>query len=146
MGSSFTSKGGRGFWSRDASIELWLVLLAREARRVEFPPAWLTEAAEDWHIQGTVGMGGCVSARLDDFAATPENVAVILELSERALAWSKSQGEILSVSLLNSLGVGGPGAVFTKDLPTEVFSRIGENFIRLLRGEIVWDASTSPVF
>jgi len=31
-------------------------------------------------------------------------------------------------------------------MPTEVFSRVGENFIRLLWGEIVWDASTSPVF
>ena len=48
-------------------------------------------------------------------------------------------------SFLNSFGVGGLGAAFTKDTPTEVFSRIGENFIRWLRGEIVWDASTSPV-
>ena len=64
----------------------------------------------------------------------------------RALAWLKSQGGILSLSFLNSFGVGGPGAAFTKDMPTEVFSRVGENFIRLLRGEIVWDASTSPVF
>ena len=66
--------------------------------------------------------------------------------AERALAWLKSQGGILSLSFLNSFGVGGPGAAFTKDMPTEVFSRVGENFIRLLRGEIVWDASTSPVF
>ena len=62
--------------------------------------------------------------------------------AERALAWLKSQGGILSLSFLNSFGVGGPG----KYMPTEVFSRVGENFIRLLRGEIVWDASTSPVF
>jgi hypothetical protein len=62
------------------------------------------------------------------------------------LAWLKSQGGILSLSFLNSFGVGGPGAAFTKDMPTEVFSRVGEHFIRLLRGEIVWDASTSPVF
>jgi len=61
--------------------------------------------------------------------------------AERALAWLKSQGGILSLSFLNSFGVGGPGAAFTKDMPTEVFSRVGENFIRLLRGEIVWDAS-----
>jgi hypothetical protein len=66
--------------------------------------------------------------------------------AERALAWLKSQGGRLSLAFLNSFGVGGPGAAFTKDMPTEVFSRVGENFIRLLRGEIVWDASTSPVF
>jgi hypothetical protein len=146
VGSSFTEFRERGFWSRNASIELWLVLLVREARQLEHPPSWLLEAAQDWYIQATVGMGGCVSARLDELAATPDQLGIILELSERALAWLKSQGDILSASFLNSFGVGGPGALFTKDMPTEVFSRIGENFIRLLRGEIVWDASTSPVF
>ena len=63
----------------------------------------------------------------------------------RAAAWLKSQGGIVSLSFLNSFGVGEPGAAFTKDMPTEVFSRVGENFIRLW-GEIVWDASTSPLF
>jgi len=67
--------------------------------------------------------------------------------SGRSEHWpgSKAQGGILSLSFLNSFGVGGLGAAFTKDTPTEVFSRVGENFIRWLRGEIVWDASTSPV-
>lgn len=146
MGSSFTHFRSRGFWSRDASIELWLVVLAREAKQLEHPPRWLMDAAEYWHLQGTVGMGGCVSANLDEFGATPEKLSLIVELSERALAWLKSQGEVLSASFLNSFGVGGPGTTFTKDLPTEVFARIGELFIRLLRGEVVWDASTSPVF
>jgi hypothetical protein len=66
--------------------------------------------------------------------------------AERALAWLKGQEGIRSLSFLNSFGVGGPGAAFTKDMPTKVFSRVGENFLRSLRGEIVWDASTSPVF
>jgi hypothetical protein len=44
----------------------------------------------------------------------------------------KSQGGILSLSFLNSFGVGGPGAAFTKDMPTDVFSRVGENLIRLM--------------
>jgi len=46
--------------------------------------------------------------------------------AERALAWLKSQGGILSLSFLNSFGVGGPGAALTKDMPTEVFNRVGE--------------------
>ncbi len=146
MSSSFTKFRERGFWSRDASIELWLLLLSREARQLEHAPSWLLVAAEEWYIQATVGMVGCVSAMLDRFAATPDHLAIILEMSERVLAWLNSQGEVLSVSLLNSFAIGGPGAVFTNDVPTEVFSRIGDNFIRLLRGEIVWDASTSPVF
>jgi hypothetical protein len=146
MGTSFTEFRGRGFWSRDTSIELWLVLLAREVRQLDGVPTWLVAAAENWHVQGTVGMGGCVSAALDECAATPEKVNIILELSELALSWLKRQGEVMPVSVLNSFGVGGPGASFTKDLPTELFTRVGEAFIRLLRGEIVWDAATSPVF
>ena len=122
------------------------MLLAREARKLKQPPQWLLDTASDWHIQATAGIVGCVSASPDQFAAALERRAVILELSERALAGLKSHGDILPATFLNSFGVGGPGTTFTKDMPTEVFSRIGENFIRLLRGEIVWDASTSPVF
>ena len=95
MGSSFTEYRERGFWSRDASIELWLYLLAQEVRRLDDPPAWLREAAEDWHLQATVGMGGCVSAGLDQYVPTPERAAVILGLAERALARLRERGEVL---------------------------------------------------
>jgi hypothetical protein len=145
MGSSFTQFQGRGFWSRDAGLELWLVLLAREVRQRDAPPSWLIAAAEDWHIQGTAGLVGCVTAGLDQYAATPEQVATILELSERTLTWLRSQGKVLSSEFLNSFDAGGPGATFTRDVPTEVFTRVGEAFIGLLKGEIVWDAATSPV-
>jgi len=86
-----------------------------------------------------------VSAGLDEHAPTPERVAVVLELAERALAALRQQGGVLSAGWLNSLGLGGPGAAFTRDLPTEVFTRVGEAFIRLLHGEVTWDAATSPV-
>ena len=87
-------------------------------------------------------MIGCVSAGLDQYAATPERREIILRLSKNALSWLNSQGGVLSVTLLNSFGLGGEGAEFTKDLPTEVFSRVGDAFIRLLNGEIVWDTKT----
>jgi len=145
VGSSFTEYRGTGFWSRDASIELWLYLLAQEIGQHDNPPEWLRAAAEDWHLQATVGMGGCVSAALDQHAPTPERVAVILELAERALAGLRGRGDVLPSAWLNSLGLGGPGATFMRDWPTEVFTRVGETFIRLLRGEVTWDAATSPV-
>jgi hypothetical protein len=134
-----------GFWSRDASIELWLYLLAQEARQQVNLPQWLRAAADDWHIQATAGMGGCVSAGLDEHAPTPERVALVLQLAERALTQLRVRGDVLPSAWLNSLGLGGPGATFARDLPTEVFTRVGETFIRLLRGEITWDAATSPV-
>jgi hypothetical protein len=124
---------------------LWLYLLAQEVRQLDNAPEWLRAAAEDWHLQATVGMVGCVSAGLDHHAATPERVALVLQLAERALAGLRARGDVLPSAWLNSLGLGGPGAIFTMDLSTEVFTRVGETFIRLLRGEVTWDAATSPV-
>jgi hypothetical protein len=66
-------------------------------------------------------------------------------LAERALAGLHKRGKVVPAGWLNSLGLGGRGATFTRDLPTEVFTRVGETFIQLLRGEVTWDAHTSPV-
>jgi hypothetical protein len=145
VGTSFTRYRGTGFWSRDASLELWLYLLAQEVRHLDSPPEWLRAAAEDWHLQATLGMVGCVSAGLDQHAPTPERVALVLQLAERALAGLRGREEVLPAVWLNSLGLGGPGATFTRDVSTEMFTRVGEAFIRLLRGEITWDASSSPL-
>lgn len=145
MGSSFTEYRGNGFWTLDGKIELWLYLLEQEARKIDNAPEWLRAAAEDWHIQATAGMGGCVSAGLDEYALTPERVEVILQLAERALAGLRARGDVLPLTWLNSLGLGGPGSYFTGDVPTEAFTPVGETFIRLLRGEVTWDASTSPL-
>jgi hypothetical protein len=145
MGTSFTRFRGHGFWSSDASMELWLFLLAREAWTLSDPPDWLRAAADDWHIQATVGMVGCVSAGLDEYATDAERVGVLVGLAGRALAWLRGQGEVLPAALLNSFGLGGPGATFTRDVPAEVFIRAGEAFLRLLQGEITWDAATSPL-
>jgi hypothetical protein len=145
VGSSFTDYRERGFWSRDASIELWLYLLAQEVWRLDAPPDWLRAAADDWQLQATGGFVGCVSAGLDEHAPTPERAAVILGLAEQALTGLRERGKVLSAAWLNSLGLGGPGSSFTGDVPAEVFTRVGEAFIRLLRGELTWDAATSPV-
>jgi hypothetical protein len=88
---------------------------------------------------------GCVSAGLDEHASTSERAAVVLAVAERALAELSGRGETLSVAWLNSMGLGGPGAYFTGDVPAEVFIRVGQMFIQLLRGEVAWDATTSPV-
>jgi hypothetical protein len=145
MGSSFTSFRDCGFWARDTSLELWLYLLATEVRGLDEAPDWLRAAADDWTVQATVGMTGCVSASLDDYASTPERVAVLVSLSKSALAALRARGDILPMAWLNSLGLGGPGSSFTGDAAADTFLRAGETFIKLLRGELTWTASTSPV-
>ena len=145
MGSSFTSFHDHGFWTRDASLEFWLYLLATEVRRLDAAPAWLREAADDWTNQATGGMTGCVSAGLDEYASTPDRVATLLSLSDSALTSLRARGAVLSMTWLNSLGLGGPGSYFTADVPAETFLPTGEAFIQLLRGEITWTAASAPL-
>jgi hypothetical protein len=145
VGSSFTSLGDHGFWASDSTLELWLVLLADEARRLDEPPAWLVEAARDWATQATIGMTGSLCAGLDGLATSPERTDLLVAIGERALASLEARGDPLSMEWLNSLGLGGPGAVFTGDPPLERFVVVGEHFLKLLRGELTWTAATSPL-
>jgi hypothetical protein len=124
LGSSFTCFRERGFWSQDATLEVWLILLAQQAAKRQ-QQTWLVEAAENWHRQGTLGFIGCVSAGLDEIATSDDRIAIVIELSHRALAYLLDQGDTLSLAFLNSFEAGGSGALFTRDLPTEMFTRIG---------------------
>jgi hypothetical protein len=145
LGTSFTSYHGYGFWSRDSALELWLYLLAQEVDQMEATSEWLRAAAAEWHLQATGGFDGSVSAELNRHAPTPEQAAAIVIVAERALGALRTRGEIMPAAWLNSLGLGGPGSSFTKDVPTALFLSVGETFLRLLRGEVTWDAATSPV-
>ncbi len=145
MGSSFTEFRGHGFWCRDEGIELWLLLLAREIDKTSVAPEWLKGAAQNWRTQATAGFNGFVAASLDDYASTPDRQRVIIELTERAMEWLRMQGRILPADVLNSFGLNGRGSYFTDDVPANVFLPVGTAIIRLLRGELAWDVSTSPV-
>ena len=93
MGSSFAEHRGTGFWSRGATIELGLYLLAQEVRQRDSPPAWLRAAAEDWHLPATVGMGGCASAALDKHALSPS--AWPSSCNWPSVRWPGSGGEAM---------------------------------------------------
>jgi hypothetical protein len=47
--------------------------------------------------------------------------------------------------VLNSFATGGPGSEFISDVEPEAFLPVADAFTALLRGEITWDAATSPV-
>ncbi|MFD8462722.1 hypothetical protein ACFV27_38995 [Streptomyces antimycoticus] len=136
MGSSNMYYRGAGFWVRDAQAEVWLYLLAQGAKTVAAPAEWLVAAREDWELQATLGVSGCVSPRLDDHLGThPDRVALTLDLSERVvqqlLAWSPA----IPKDVANSFGTGGQGSWFFADVPTESLLACGRAFISLLRGE-----------
>lgn len=144
MGSSFTRYRGVGFWTNDATIELWLFMLSREVEKLPQPPDWLSRAGEQWRVTSTCGMIGCVSACLDEYASTTESIGIIMQVAEGALSELRSKGESLSVDWLNSLALGSPGDAFTRDLPTEMFTQVGKAFIELLNGEFSVGSSDAP--
>ncbi|MFJ4677765.1 MULTISPECIES: hypothetical protein [unclassified Kitasatospora] len=137
MGSSNMDYRGSGFWVRDYQVEVWLYLLAQEAKAVADAPAWLAGARDEWEAQATAGFMGCVSSRLDEHLGTdPDRVALTLHLSERAvqrlLAWAPA----IPKDLVNSFGTGGDQEAFDTDLPTDPLLACGRAFISLLRGEV----------
>lgn len=125
-----------GFWVRDYQAEVWLYLLAQQARETPDVPAWLATAADNWHLQATAGFTGCVSSCLDEHLGFDSaRVAITLELSEQALkrlvAWSPA----IPKRIVNPFGTGGQAESFAMDLPTGPLRACGRSFVRLLRGE-----------
>jgi hypothetical protein len=143
MGTSFTSYRGKGFWARDGQVEVWLYLLVQEIDRLESAPDWLVEVRQDWHVNATLGLTGCVSAGLDEIATTKERVEVLIALAGSALAWLSQQGPRLTLDIPYSHGTGGPDRL-CENVDVRVFGCVGEKFIELLQGKVETDARTSP--
>jgi hypothetical protein len=137
VGSSYLEYRDAGFWVRDYQAEVWLYLLAQQARAMADAPPWLAAAASDWHTQATVGFMGCVSSRLDEhLQADPGRVAVAIDLSERAFQRLTEWSPAIPMQVANSFGTGGQEEAFTTDLAVGPVLACGRFFTSLLRGEI----------
>ena len=137
MGSSNLAYRDAGFWVSDYQAEVWLYLLAQQARAMADAPPWLAAAAGDWHAQATVGFMGCVSSCLDEHLQTdPGRVAVAIDLSERALQQLTKWSPAIPRNVANSFGTGGQEESFTTDLAVGPLLACGRAFISLLRGEL----------
>ena len=69
----------------------------------------------------------------------------MIELAENAIAWIRSQGNVLDKDELNAMGTGGSDSYFTGEADSRNFLGVGQAFVELLRGEWMKDASTSPM-
>jgi hypothetical protein len=146
VGSSFIDYRGHGFWARDSGIEVWLFLLCVEIDDAGDVPDWLLRARDDWHDQATVGFMGFVSPSLDQHLGDDQGrVALLLAVSGRARDRLTAYAPVIPKDVLNSFGTGGRGSTFLRDLAPDAFLPVADAFTALLRGEITWDATTSPV-
>jgi hypothetical protein len=136
VGSSYLDYRDAGFWVRDYQAEVWLYLLAQQARAMPEAPPWLAAAEDDWHAQATVGFMGCVSSCLDDHLQTdPGRVAIAIDLSEGALQRLTEWSPAIPRKVVNSFGTSGEEESFT-DLAVGPVLACGRAFISLLRGEL----------
>jgi hypothetical protein len=146
VGTSFIDYRGRGFWTRDAKIELWLYVLCIEINHADDVPDWLLQVRDEWYIQATAGAVGCVSPSLDQHLGNDnQRVARLLALNDRARRRLMAYSPTIPRGVLNAFGIGGPGAEYPDDVDPAVFLPVADAFTALLRGEITWDSATSPV-
>jgi hypothetical protein len=136
MGSTYVDFRGQGFEASDATLEVWLLLLVDEIDRLENPPHWLKEIREEWYTQGTAGFGFGVMPGLDQFVTGPECLETIIDLSGKALHRLRTFGTTIPADQLNAIMRGGKGTVFTESVQSAVFEKVGDYFIKLLRGEL----------
>ena len=140
MGSSFTEFRGKGFWSRDGLLEAWLRVLSLHLDDEVYAPGWQHDLRNEWLLVSAGFFNGFVSASLDKFLTDDARIAAVLRASERSIQCLRAFGAYVPAAFLNALGL----SPFTADLPIEWFERIADWFDRLLSGELMTDASTSP--
>ena len=137
MGSTFIGFHEQGFEASDSAMEVWLVLLVKEIDKIDPMPDWLREVRDDWYLQATAGFGYGVMPDLDRYITTDERRDTVLELCLRAEETLKEYGEIISYETLNAFKTGGEGAIYTKDVPSDIYLQTARYFIKLLEGELL---------
>ncbi|MDI3287414.1 hypothetical protein [Polyangium sp. 15x6] len=98
-------------------------------------PDWLEEARQEWHTQATAGFGFGVMPGLDAIVTSSERREVILDLCSKAMKRLHDYGPVVPKAELNAILMGGPQNMFTEDVSTELFERVGDSFMKLLRDE-----------
>jgi hypothetical protein len=146
MGSSLTEFKGNGFWCRDPALEIWLYLLVQEIDKHKPLPQWLAAARDRWHACATVGFSGCIWADLDNLLSDQHRVNTAVALAQQALRSLTEQGPLIRREFLNEKRIGGPDSYFTRDAQTLPLQLVGEEFVKLLRGQCTTRDSDSRMF
>jgi hypothetical protein len=132
MGSSFVSIDGKGFWSRDSILELFLRMLALQIEDPVEPtePAAVIRNNLLLHSRGY--FGGCVNAGLGDAVQLPGGAELVRKAIE-ALDKVLSNLNALDVGTLNALGFSGE---FTQPVETWRLREMGHAWLALMDGRI----------
>lgn len=137
MSTSFVSLRGRGFWAPDGLLEVWLWYLADALESLDdgevAPPGYV----ENLRDQATSGYHGFISVRLDELSEAQR--ARVATAARRCVSRVQGDPSLLHKKTLNTLGLGGEGCHFGRDLPVARLEAIGRVFVGLLDGTCGWD-------
>jgi hypothetical protein len=133
MGSTFVEFRDRGFEASDSTLEIWLLLLVDAIDELPNYPDWLKEVREEWYVQATESFGAGVMPGLDAVVTDSDRLEMIIDLCSKAMKRMHGYGPTISKDVLNGIRKN-EGTIFTEDVPTELFERVGDYFTRLLRG------------
>jgi len=140
MGTSFTEFNGKGVWTRDVYLEVWLGALVQEIDHLPSLSEWLTLVRQEWHLQAVGGFSGWMSPELDRLVTTDEEKRLLIALSEQAVTTLAAYGNVIPCDVLNALTIdetiSSREEDFTVDVPSAPFLRVGRAFIQLLQGEL----------
>ena len=150
MATSFVHHQGRGFWSSDGLLEMWLLAVVREIDQVPSAATWLRNLRDQWYDLATMGLMGCIDPDLDAAVASEARRDELLAMMSAALLRLQEPGNpspLQDLLVENWVGFGERNVKLqdfidrTPDVGRSNLLRLGRQFIKLLRGELVTVAS-----
>lgn len=135
MSGSTVRFRGYGFLANDILLQIWLSTLAKHIDEAS-ELTWLTELRESWMDQAPLSLIGTVFAFLEDYVVTNEQRDILLQLARQAHT-TLSQQDSIPQAELQTMHVG--GIDWDSDLPMSKVLKVGEQFIKLLEGNVAED-------
>ena len=150
MSTSFVHHQGHGFWASDGLLEMWLLAVVREIDQAPSAAAWLRQLRDEWYTVATMGLMGCIDPDLDAAITSAARRDELLAMMSAALLRLQGQGgPSLRQDLVveNWVGFGERNVTLQEFIDTTPeegrrnLLRLGRQFMKLLRGEVVTVAS-----
>jgi hypothetical protein len=150
MATSFVHHQGHGFWVSDGLLEMWLLAVVREIDQAPSAAAWLRHLRDEWYALATMGLMGCIDPELDAAITSAARRNALVAIMSAALPRVQGQG---GRSLRPDLVVENWVGFGERNVPLQEFIdatseegrgnllRLGRQFMKLLRGEVVTVAS-----
>lgn len=133
MGTTFVAINERGFWMRDAVLELWLRLLALH---LDDPPAGglvVNKIRDGWLLASRGYFNGSVPDGLEEAVSTEEGALLVRRAIRSLVAALKKTSGRLGKDVFNVLGMTGS---FGSDVETGRLIEVGQAFLDLIDGKV----------